>query len=98
MNRLDTLLKDSLIALYYDCPEIVYALSHLDYEEVNYKFKSELFMRISPEEFEEVDTYLRSDKYLAYKTAVESASMSITTELAEMIAFVVDNGENKEKN
>ena len=87
-NRLDNLLKETLIGLYYDLPEVVYALQQISYDVVNRNFKNELFSRISEEDFYKVDAYLHSDEYFAYKDAIDQASMSVTTELAALIEFV----------
>ena len=87
-NRLDNLLKETLVALYYDLPEVVHALQQIDFSVVNRNFKNELFSRISEEDFYKVDEYLHSDEYFAYKDAIDQASMTVTTELAALIEFV----------
>lgn len=93
MTNLDNLLKSSLIAIYYDSPEIVQAIDKLDFSQVNYKFKSELFARIDISTFERVDSFLRGDDYAAYKNAIDGASLAVTRELGEMMNFVCSQKE-----
>ena len=93
MVNLDNLLKSSLIAIYYDDPLVVMAIDKLDFSQVNYKFKSELFARIDIDTFERVDSFLRSDDYAAYKVAIDSASLACTKELGEMMSFVYSQKE-----
>lgn len=93
MTNLDNLLKSSLIAIYYDDPLVVMAIDKLDFSQVNYKFKSELFARIDIDTFERVDSFLRSDDYAAYKNAIDGASLAVTRELGEMMNFVCSQKE-----
>ena len=93
MINLDNLLKSSLIEIYYDSPEIVQAIDMLDFSEVNYKFKSELFARIDIDTFERVDSFLRGDDYAAYKNAIDAASIACTKELGELMSFVFSQKE-----
>lgn len=88
MSNVDDLLKNTLLSLYKDCPDITAALLQCDFSILNYNFKKALFSRISEEEFNVVDTFLRSEEYKKYKFAIDSAAMSVTEELAEMIDFV----------
>ena len=93
MINLDNLLKSSLIAIYYDSPEIVQAIDKLDFSKVNYKFKSELFARIDIDTFERVDSFLRSDDYAKYKDAIDGASLACTKEIGELMSFVFSQKE-----
>lgn len=93
MTNLDNLLKSSLIAIYYDDPLVVMAIDKLDFSQVNYKFKSELFARIDIDTFERVDSFLRSEDYAKYKVAIDSASIACTKELGEMMSFVYSQKE-----
>lgn len=93
MTNLDNLLKSSLIAIYYDDPMVVMAIDKLDFSQVNYKFKSELFSRIDLDTFERVDSFLRSDDYAKYKNAIDKASLACTRELGEMMNFVYSQKE-----
>ena len=93
MTNLDNLLKSSLIAIYYDSPEIIMTLDELDFSKVNFKFRSELFARIDSDTFERVDSFLRSDDYAAYKNAIDGASLAVTRELGEMMNFVCSQKE-----
>lgn len=87
MRNLDNLLKDTLVHLYIDLPEVAYALNNISYDVVNRKFKQKLFELISESEFEEMDNLLHSEAYYKYKDAIDRASMSVTTDLAELIEF-----------
>lgn len=89
LKNLDTLLRDTLISLYYDDPQIVYSLRLVDYDKVNFKFKRELFCNIDIEDYKEVDDFLRSEKYQNYQDAINKASLAVTRELADLIEFVV---------
>lgn len=85
---MDDLLKNTLIAIYYDDPLIIQAIDKLDFTEVNYKFKQELFARIDMETLDKVDAFLRSDDYAAYRRSIDGALYATTTELAKMMQFV----------
>ena len=91
MNTLDTLLKNSLLALYADDESIVESLKLCDYTAVNSKFRAELFSRISEDEFFRMDIILRSPEYINYKMAIDSAACACTTQLADMIAFAMED-------
>jgi hypothetical protein len=92
-NRLDEILKNSLVGIYMDCPEIVDSLHRVDYSRVNFKFKNELFKRITPDEFKAVDDFLRSDSYKIYKVALDQAALACTQDLGELIYFVATANE-----
>ena len=92
-NPLDSLLKNTLIGIYYDSPEIVQAIDKLDFTQVNYKFKQELFARIDEEMFERIDSFLRGEDYAKYKNAIDGASLAVTRELGEMMSFVCSTKE-----
>lgn len=93
MTNLDNLLKSSLTAIYYDSPEIVQAIDKLDFTQVNYKFKQELFERIDEDTFSKADSFLRSEDYAKYKNAIDGASLAVTRELGEMMNFVCSQKE-----
>jgi len=88
IDPLDNLLKNSLIAIYYDDPMIVQAIDKLDFSKVNHKFKSELYERIDKETFSKVDSFLRSEDYANYKKAIDGASLAATRELGDLMNFV----------
>lgn len=93
MGNLDNLLKNSLVAIYFDDPLIVQAIQKLDFTQVTYKFKMELFEHIDVETFDRVDSFLRGDDYIVYKTAIDRASLACTRELGEMMQFVYSQRE-----
>ncbi len=86
---LDTLLKNTLMHLYYDSPEVTSALQAIDFTKVNRKFKEELFSRISEEDFYKIDAIFYSEEYLRYRDALDFASMAVTVDLAEIIEFTL---------
>ena len=88
------LIKESMLALYRDCPEIYDALIDIDWSKVESKFRNEVFARIDPDTFYKVDGWLHSDDYTKYKRAVEESSMSCTTDLAQIIEFTLQEREN----
>ena len=91
---MEHILKNTLMALYADTPEIIYALQKCDFTKLNTKFKSEMFSRISKEEFEYIDNILHSDAYMRYKESVDQSAMAMTQELANLISFVIENEGN----
>lgn len=92
-NPLDNLLKNSLIGIYYDDPMIVQAIDKLNFDQVNYKFRQELFERIDEDTFSRVDSFLRGDDYAKYKNAIDGASIAVTRELGELMSFVYSQKE-----
>ena len=92
---LDNLLKSTLLALYADCPEIVYALHQLDFSKVNRKFRENLFSYISEEDYYKMDEILHSDEYMRYRDAVDRASLAVTTDLAELMELTLAQNEGK---
>lgn len=87
------LLRDSMLALYRDCPEIYDALIDIDWSKVETKFRNEVFSRVDPDTFYKVDGWLHSDDYMKYRRAVEEGSMACTTELAQIIEFTLQERE-----
>ena len=85
---MDDLLKNTLVAIYYDDPLIVQAIDKLDFTEVNYKFKQELLARIDVDTLDRVNSFLRSKDYALYKQSIDGALYATTTELAKMMQFV----------
>lgn len=92
-NPLDNLLKNTLIGIYYNDPITVQAIDKLDFTQVNYKFKQELFERIDEDAFNRVDSFLRGEDYAKYKNAIDGASLAVTRELGEMMNFVCSQKE-----
>ena len=90
---MENLLKNSLISLYYNDPITVQAIDKLDFTQVNYKFKQELFERIDEGTFSRVDSFLRGEDYAKYKNAIDGASLAVTRELGEMMSFVYSQKE-----
>lgn len=83
-------LKQAMITLYRDSPEILYCLQQLDYSQLNTTFQKELDARIDRKTYDEVEKFLASEDYLRYVEAVNSASMSMTRDIAKLIEFVLD--------
>ena len=95
-KSLDNLLKNTLLSLYSDCPTITDALLQCDFSKVNRSFRENLFARIDEEAYWHMDEILHSDEYVAYKNAIDLASLAITDELAGLIEFVVSEGGAKQ--
>ena len=95
-NPLDNLMKNTLIGIYYNDPITIQAIDKLDFTQVNYKFKQELFERIDEDTFSRIDSFLRGEDYAKYKNAIDGASIAVTRELGEMMNFIFqeNNGYN----
>lgn len=87
---MSNVLKEAMIQLYRDSPEILYCLQQLDYSQLNTTFQKELDARIDRKTYDEVEKFLASDDYLRYVEAVNSASMSMTRDIAKLIEFVLE--------
>lgn len=87
---MSSVLKDAMMVLYRDSPEILYCLQQIDYSKLNRKFSDELDQRIDREVYNRVEEFLATDDYLNYCVAVSEASMAMTTEIAKLIEFVLD--------
>lgn len=92
---LDTLLKDTLLSLYRDSPEITYALLQCDFTAVSRKFREELFARISPDKYYHMDALLHSEEYYEYRDAIDRASLAVTNDLADLMEFTLAQNEGK---
>lgn len=84
-----SVLKDSLYILYRDSPEILYALSQVDFTKLNTKFQAELDQRIDRTTYQKVENFLATPEYLLYCESIQSASMAMTQDLAKLIEFVL---------
>lgn len=83
-------LKNAMLVLYRDSPEILYCLQQIDYSTLNVKFQKELDARIDRDTYNKVEEFLATDDYLNYCTAISEASMSMTVEIAKLLEFVLD--------
>ncbi len=83
-------LKQAMLTLYRDSPEILYCLQQLDYTSLEVTFQKELDARIDRKTYEEVEKFLASEHYFRYVEAVNSASMSMTRDIAKLIEFVLE--------
>ncbi len=87
---MSNVLKEAMIQLYRDSPEILYCLQQLDYTSLEVTFQKELDARIDRKTYDEVEKFLASEDYLRYVEAINSASMSMTRDIAKLIEFVLD--------
>lgn len=87
---MSNVLKDAIMVLYRDSPEILYCLHQIDYSTLNVKFQKELDARIDRDTYNKVEEFLATDDYLNYCTAISEASMSMTVEIAKLLEFVLD--------
>ena len=88
------ILRDSMLQLYRDCPEIYDALVEIDWSKIETKFRNEVFAHVDPETYYKVDGWLHSEDYMRYKRAIDSSAQSCTTELAQIIEFTLQENEN----
>lgn len=88
------LLRSSMLELYRDSDEIYDALLQVDWSKLDYKFQRELFTRISPDRFYEMDALLHSDDYVEYREAIDRAALACSNDLANLLEFVVSENEN----
>lgn len=82
-------LKNAMLMLYRDSPEILYCLQQLDYSALEVKFNQEIDARIDRKTYEEVEKFLASDEYMQYCVAVSESSMSMTRDISKMLEFVL---------
>nr|DAH57180.1 MAG TPA: hypothetical protein [Caudoviricetes sp.] len=86
---MSNVLKEAMLTLYRDSPEILYCLQQLDYDELSINFQREMDQRISREDVKEVEEFLASEKYVCYCNAVNEASMALTREISKLLEFVL---------
>ena len=86
---MSNVLKDAMMQLYRDSPEILYCLQQLDYSALGVKFNQEINARIDRKTYEEVEKFLASDDYMRYCIAVSESSMSMTRDISKMLEFVL---------
>lgn len=91
---MSSVLKDAMMVLYRDSPEILYCLQQLDYSTLEVKFNQEIDARIDRKTYEEVEEFLASDEYMRYCAAVSQASMSMTRDISKLIEFILDKEGN----
>ncbi len=92
---MSSVLKEAMLALYRDSPEILYCLQQLNYEELSVNFQREMDQRISREDVKEVEEFLASDKYICYANSVNESSMALTREISKLLEFVLVNNEGE---
>ena len=87
---MSNVLKQTMLTLYGDSPEILYCLQQLDYTSLEVTFQKELDARIDRKTYDEVEKFLASEDYLRYVEPVNSASMSMTRDIAKLIEFILE--------
>ncbi len=88
-------LKQAMMQLYRDSPEILYCLQQLSYDELSVNFQREMDQRISREDVKEVEEFLASEKYICYANSVSESSMALTREISKLLEFVLVNNEGE---
>lgn len=83
----EELLENSLKAVYYNDPTMLMELSKIDYSQIAEQFKTALWLVVDPDEFYEVDEFLRSDVYKRYEIGMNYATMEVSKELANLVVF-----------
>lgn len=86
---MSNVLKDAMMQLYRDSPEILYCLQQLDYSALEVKFNQEIDARIDRKTYQKVEDFLATPEYLLYCESIQSASMAMTQDLAKLIEFVL---------
>lgn len=86
---MSNVLKEAMMQLYRDSPEILYCLQQLDYSQLSINFQREMDQRISREDVKEVEEFLASDKYICYANSVNESSMALTREISKLLEFVL---------
>lgn len=85
-----SVLKNSLLMLYRDSEEICNMINSLDFTSLDSRFSSELFCRISKEEYYLVEEFLASELYSNYTQAVHAATLAMTRPLSDLMNFVLE--------
>ena len=86
---MSNVLKQAMLTLYRDSPEILYCLQQLSYDELSVNFQREMDQRISRKDVKEVEEFLASEKYICYSNAVNESSMALTREISKLLEFVL---------
>lgn len=92
---MSNVLKEAIIQLYRDSPEILYCLQQLDYSQLSINFQREMDQRISREDVKEVEEFLASEKYICYANSVSESSMALTREISKLLEFVLTSNEGE---
>ncbi len=92
---MSSVLKEAMLTLYRDSPEILYCLQQLDYSQLSINFQREMDQRISREAVKEVEEFLASEKYICYANSVSESSMALTREISKLLEFVLVSNEGE---
>lgn len=92
---MSNVLKEAMMQLYRDSPEILYCLQQLDYSQLSINFQREMDQRISREDVREVEEFLASEKYVCYANSVSESSMALTREISKLLEFVLTSNEGE---
>lgn len=92
---MSNVLKEAIMTLYRDSPEILYCLRQISYDELSINFQREMDQRISREDVKEVEEFLASEKYICYSNSVNESSMALTREISKLLEFVLTSNEGE---
>ena len=92
---MSSVLKEAMLTLYRDSPEILYCLQQLDYSALEVRFNQEIDARIDRKTYEEVEKFLASDEYMRYCEAVSASTMAMTRDISKLIEFVLQPKEGE---
>lgn len=92
---MSNVLKEAMMQLYRDSPEILYCLQQVDYSQLSINFQREMDQRISREDVKEVEEFLASEKYICYANSVSESSMALTREISKLLEFVLTSNEGE---
>ena len=92
---MSSVLKEAMMQLYKDSPEILYCLQQLNYDELSVNFQREMDQRISRKDVKQVEEFLASEKYICYANSVSESSMALTREISKLLEFVLTSNEGE---
>lgn len=96
-NSNETILKQSLVALYQDKPEIIERIKQINFTQLTEQYYNVLYQHITKEEFERVDVFMRSPEAIKYAEAIQNATMVVVNGLEDVLQFVEQIKHDKEK-
>lgn len=90
-----SVLKTSLMKMYAGNDEIIDMLAGVDYTELDKRYQTELYSRISKEDVALAESILLSDLIYRYDQATVGASMAMTRQLSEVLEFVLSTNKGE---
>lgn len=85
---MSSIILDSLKSLYIDKPDVLQLLHQLDLTTLEKEFYKILYEHISPQEFERVDKFLRSEECRRYNDALSLATYELIDSLEDITKVI----------